>query len=183
MHFYRLCVWFCYWWVVGSLCCRIWKMNECYFKPPHWHLLLVELWSSGPGVSDSPVICDNGITEKIINKKTWHCECAKQSFNFWSKCTFKSEILKHVSSSVALDVNTPEAALRWYEQPHPTGRTVTFTSRKAVQAHLPPSSLKLNLCLLMFFHKVPKKILSCFKFCLNCPKRQGPLFELHSLDT
>lgn len=39
-------------------------MNECCLKPPKMHLLLVGLRSPSPGVFDSPVICDNGITEK-----------------------------------------------------------------------------------------------------------------------
>jgi len=54
--------------------------------------------------------------------------------------------------------------------PRPTGRMMMFTSCKAVQTHMPPSSLKLNLCLFVLIHKVPKKILSFPKKILSCFK-------------
>lgn len=43
-------------------------MNKCDLKLLNGHLQLVEMCSSGSGVFDNPVICDNGIAISVQKK-------------------------------------------------------------------------------------------------------------------
>lgn len=140
-------------------------MNECYLKPPNEYLLLVGLRSPSPGVFDSPVICDNGITEKKLSTKAWHCECAKQSFYFWSKCTFKGEIPQACVLERGLKC-WYTWAFSWVEIYNhiPVARLWHSKLKSSPGTHVPPSSLKLTSCLLMLVHKFLKNSLSCFNF-------------------
>lgn len=119
--------------------------------------------------------------QKKLSAETWRCKCAKQSFNSWSECALKGEVFEHVSSRTAVDINIPEPALGWHKLPRSPGRAVTFTSWKAVRAHMPSSSLEINLSLFVFVHKAKKQryILFCLasSFCL---KGKGALLESHA---